>query len=80
MVRPRRFAKEFEEEVVRLVQTSGRTQHEIAGDLGNGAVDAGPLHRLGLGSTRCFMLLFANASTNLERTATADGAHGGAIR
>ena len=32
----RRFTKEFEEEVVRLVQTSGRTQREIAGDLGIG--------------------------------------------
>ena len=30
----RRFTKEFEEEAVRLVQTSGRTQREIAGDLG----------------------------------------------
>jgi transposase-like protein len=29
----RRFTKEFEE-AVRLVQTSGRTQREIAGDLG----------------------------------------------
>ena len=26
----RRFAKEFEEEAVRLVETSGRTQREIA--------------------------------------------------
>ncbi len=32
----RRFTKEFAEEVVRLVQTSGRTQREIAGDLGIG--------------------------------------------
>ena len=32
----RRFTKEFEEEAVRLVQTSGRTQREIAGDLGIG--------------------------------------------
>src|SRR5260370_37543932 len=32
----RRFRKEFEEEAVRLVQTSGRTQREIAGDLGIG--------------------------------------------
>jgi transposase len=30
----RQFTKEFEEEAVRLVQTSGRTQREIAGDLG----------------------------------------------
>jgi transposase len=29
----RRFTKEFEEEAVRLVQTSGRTQREIPGDL-----------------------------------------------
>ena len=33
--------KEFEEEAVRLVQTSGRTQREIAGDLGDRTVDAG---------------------------------------
>ena len=32
----RRFTKEFAEEAVRLVQTSGRTQREIAGDLGIG--------------------------------------------
>jgi transposase len=32
----RRFTKEFEEEAVRLVQTSRRTQREIAGDLGIG--------------------------------------------
>src|ERR1700675_3013104 len=32
----RRFTKEFSEEAVRLVQTSGRTQREIAGDLGIG--------------------------------------------
>jgi transposase len=31
-----RFTKEFSEEAVRLVQTSGRTQREIAGDLGIG--------------------------------------------
>ena len=31
-----RFTKEFEEEAVRLVQRSGRTQREIAGDLGIG--------------------------------------------
>jgi transposase len=31
-----RFTKEFEEAAVRLVQTSGRTQCEIAGDLGIG--------------------------------------------
>lgn len=32
----RRFTKEFEEEAVRLVETSGRTQREIAEDLGVG--------------------------------------------
>src|SRR5271156_5626187 len=32
----RRFTKEFEDEAVRLVLTSGRTQREIAGDLGIG--------------------------------------------
>src|SRR5258708_16359756 len=36
MTQQRRFTKEFEEEAVRLVQTSGRTQREIAGDLGIG--------------------------------------------
>jgi transposase-like protein len=34
MKQQRRFTKEFEEEAVRLMQTSGRTQREIAGDLG----------------------------------------------
>jgi transposase len=32
----RRFTKEFETEAVRLVETSGRTQREIAEDLGVG--------------------------------------------
>jgi transposase len=32
----RRLTKEFEAEAVRLVETSGRTQREIAGDLGIG--------------------------------------------
>jgi transposase len=36
MKQQRGFTKEFEEEAVRLVQTSGRTQREIAGDLGIG--------------------------------------------
>ena len=36
MTQQRRFTKEFEEEAARLVQTSGRTQREIAGDLGIG--------------------------------------------
>src|SRR3954468_7473683 len=36
MTQQRRFTKEFEEEAVRLAQTSGRTQREIAGDLGIG--------------------------------------------
>src|ERR1700694_1768437 len=36
MTQQRRFTKEFEEEAVRLVPTSGRTQSEIAGDLGIG--------------------------------------------
>ena len=31
-----RFAKEFEEEAVRLVRTSGRTKRKIADDLGVG--------------------------------------------
>lgn len=36
MPQTRRFTKEFEAESVRLVQTSGRTQREIAADLGIG--------------------------------------------
>jgi transposase len=32
----RRFTNEFEAEAVRLVQTSGRTQREVADDLGIG--------------------------------------------
>ena len=36
MTQQRRFRKEFREEAVRLAQTSGRTQREIAGDLGIG--------------------------------------------
>jgi transposase len=36
MTQQRRFSKEFEDEAVRLAQTSGRTQREIAGDLGIG--------------------------------------------
>jgi transposase len=36
MTQQRRLTKEFEEEAVRLVRTSGRTQREIAEDLGIG--------------------------------------------
>src|SRR3984893_4666962 len=36
MSNERRFTKDFEEEAVRLVQTSGRTQREVAEDLGIG--------------------------------------------
>ncbi len=36
MTQQRRFTREFEDEAVRLVLTSGRTQREIAGDLGVG--------------------------------------------
>ena len=36
MTQQRRFTKEFQEEAVRLVQTSGCTQREIATDLGIG--------------------------------------------
>jgi transposase len=32
----RRFTREFEDEAVRLARTSGRTQREVAGDLGVG--------------------------------------------
>jgi len=36
MSKQRRFTKEFEAEAVRLVEASGRTQREIAADLGVG--------------------------------------------
>ena len=36
MTQQRRFTKEFDDEAVRLVRTSGRSQREIAGDLGIG--------------------------------------------
>jgi transposase len=36
MIQQRRFMKEFAAVAARLVQTSGRTQLEIAGDLGIG--------------------------------------------
>ena len=36
MTKQRRFTKEFEDEAVRLVATSGRTQRGIAEDLGVG--------------------------------------------
>ena len=36
MTQQRRFTREFEDEAVRLALTSGRTQREIAGDLGIG--------------------------------------------
>jgi transposase len=36
MTQQRRFTKEFEEEAVRLVRTSGRTQRAVAEDLGIG--------------------------------------------
>lgn len=36
MTQPRRFTKEFADEAVRLALTSGRTQREIAQDLGVG--------------------------------------------
>ena len=36
MKQQRRFTKEFEDEAVRLVRASGRTQREIAEDLGVG--------------------------------------------
>ncbi len=36
MKQQRRFTKDFEDEAVRLVWTSGRTQREIAEDLGVG--------------------------------------------
>ena len=53
MTQQRRFTKEFEEEAVRLVQTSGRTQREIAGDLGIGLSTPGSLDRPEPGSARC---------------------------
>jgi transposase len=36
MTKQKRFTKEFEEEAVRLVETSGRTKRQIADDLGVG--------------------------------------------
>ena len=36
MTKQRRFTKEFEDEAVRLVASSGRTQREVAEDLGIG--------------------------------------------
>lgn len=36
MTKQWRFTKEFENEAVRLVATSGRTQREVAEDLGGG--------------------------------------------
>ena len=36
MTKQRRFTKEFEDEAVRLVATSGRTQRAVADDLGIG--------------------------------------------
>lgn len=36
MTKQRRFTKEFEDEAVRLVTTSGLTQREVADDLGIG--------------------------------------------
>jgi len=41
----RRFGKEFAAEAVRLVEVSGRTQREIAMDLGIGPFDAEALAR-----------------------------------
>ena len=36
MTKQRRFTNEFEDEAVRLVATSGRTEREVAEDLGVG--------------------------------------------
>jgi len=36
MTKQKRFTKEFEDEAVRLVETSGRTKRQIADDLGVG--------------------------------------------
>ena len=36
MTKQRRFTREFEDEAVRLVATSGRTQRAVADDLGIG--------------------------------------------
>jgi hypothetical protein len=69
MMRQRRFTKEFEEEAVRLVQTSGRTQHEIAGDLGIGcrhwsAGSAGA--GIGVGPTRRWRAMVEMFSKTLK--------------
>ena len=43
----RRFDRAFKEEAVRLLQTSGRRQRQIAGDLGSQRQRARPLgHRI----------------------------------
>ena len=41
----RRFDRAFKEEAVRLLQTSGRRQRQIAGDLGISVQRARPLGR-----------------------------------
>ena len=48
----RRFGKEFEAEAVRLVEVSGRTQREIAMDLGVGLSPGPPAVRQALGCVR----------------------------
>jgi transposase-like protein len=41
----RRFAQEFQDEAVRLAETSGRPRREIARDLGIGLIHPAPLDR-----------------------------------
>ena len=48
----RRFGKEFEAEAVRLVEVSGRTQREIAMDLGVGLSTRGDVGSTSASSTR----------------------------
>jgi transposase-like protein len=46
MAKPqRRFTQEFQDEAVRLAETSGRPRREIARDLGIGLIHPAPLDR-----------------------------------
>ena len=66
MTQQRRFTKEFEGEAVRMVESSGRTQREIAGDLGIGLSTLVRWIGRSRGSARCRPI------GNVERS------HGGA--
>src|SRR5207248_2670023 len=63
MTQQRRFTKEFEEEAVRLVQTSGRTQREIAGDLGIGLSTGRKRNSPSIACAACLVLVKAAISS-----------------